>query len=295
MKIYPILVAGTFLMMIAGTLQAQETPKPCDAKFEVDAGPDIDVCQGGTVGLSGLLGGDATHGVWRGGKGTFSPDRNTALTDYTPDSSEYGTTVMLTFVGDNPKFPDCPKGRDDIQIRINLQPKVNAGSNAKGCAGHPVKLNGKLLEGNAKKLVWSSNGAGTFDDPSKPDAVFTPHEVDGAKGSVILTFKAIPFGVCLPDSDMIELKVLPAPMVKLPAEMKSTGLAPVTIDAKVTGDGRLTWSSSGTGKFSTASKANTVYTPSEEDLAAGKVVIRLRAEGQKGCDSKAEMVLLLKK
>lgn len=295
MKIHHSILSVAFLMAISGTVSAQETAKPCQANYEVNAGPDIDVCQGGTVGLSGILGGDATQGIWRGGKGEFSPNRNSALADYTPDSSEYGTTVMLTFVGDNPKFPDCPKGRDDIQIRINLQPKVNAGNGGKVCAGHPIKLSGKLLEGNAKRLEWTSTGAGTFDDANKENAVYTPHEVDGAKGSVILKFKAYPFGVCLPDSDLVEIKVYPAPVVKLPMEMKSTGMAPVTIEGKVTGDAKLTWSSNGKGKFSTASKSTTVYTPSEEDLAAGTVEIRLRAEGQKNCDSEATMILRLKR
>jgi len=56
-------------MILHFNSQAQD----CKAHFEVNAGPNIDVCESGTVQLHGIIGGDATTAAWRGGKGTLIP------------------------------------------------------------------------------------------------------------------------------------------------------------------------------------------------------------------------------
>ncbi len=272
---------------------AQETPKPCGATYEVNAGPDIDVCESGIVGVNGILAGDATRGVWRGGKGVFTPDRNSIAMEYTPDSSEYGNTVMLTLVGDNPNFPDCPKGRDDIQIRVNMQPKVEAGKNKKVCQAQPVPLQGKLLSGKAQRLQWTSNGTGTFDDASKEDAIYTPSDVDAGLGAIVLTFKAYAFGVCLNDSDMIALTVVPMPVITMPSNLKGTGMNPIALNAKVQGGTKLTWTSSGNGKIQSASKATATYIPSTDDLSNGRVTLTLSAKGEMNCSSEKSVTITL--
>lgn len=269
------------------TVYSQETKKPCNATFEVNAGPDIDVCEMGTVGLNGILGGNATRGVWRGGKGKFEPGRNALQADYTPDTSEIGNTVVLTFVGDNPDFPDCPKGRDDVQVRVNVQPKVNAGENFKSCQGKPIKLNGKLVAGKAQRLQWISSGAGNFDDASKPDAVYTPLEA----GACRLTLKAFAYGVCLNDSDAIALTVIATPVISLPKELIGRELEPVTINGEVKGNAKLSWTTSGNGKFQSSSKPVTTYTPTADDLAQGSVKLTLKAKGEMDCTVEKSVVL----
>ncbi len=282
--LFSLLVASSFIQAYA-----QEPTKPCTVNFEVNAGPDIDVCESGTVGLNGLLGGDATRGVWRGGKGKFEPGRNAVQADYTPDSSEFGNTVVLTFVGDNPNFPDCPKGRDDIQVRVNVQPSVSAGESQRICQGAPLSLKGKLTAGKAQRFLWTSSGAGTFDDASKPDAVYTP----SSAGACRLTLKAFAFGVCLNDSDAIALTVIPVPVISLPETLSSKGQEPVNLNAQVQGDAKISWTTSGNGKFQSSSKAITTYTPSTDDLAAGTVTLTLKAKGEKDCNSTKSTVLKL--
>lgn len=285
------IVAIALLLNVSAS--AQETPKPCSATYEVNAGPDIDVCESGIVGVNGILSGDATRGVWRGGKGTFSPDRNSVVMEYTPDSSEYGKTVMLTLVGDNPNFPDCPKGRDDIQIRVNMQPKVEAGKNKKVCQAQPVPLQGKLITGNAQRLRWTSSGTGTFDDPTKPNAIYTPSDVDAGLGAIVLTFKAYAFGVCLNDSDMIALTVVPSPVITMPSELKGAGMNPIVLNAKVQGSTKLSWTSSGNGKIQSASKASATYIPSTDDLSNGRVTLTLSAKGDMNCSSEKTVTITL--
>lgn len=288
-----VLISLFLSTCLSVTVNAQEAAPPCTVKFEVNAGPDIDVCESGTVGLSGILGGEATRGVWRGGKGLFEPNRSAAQVDYTPDTSEYGTTIVLTFVGDNPNFPDCPKGRDDVQIRVNRQPKVSAGENVKVCQSQAVPLKGKLISGKAQRFQWTSNGSGTFSDAMNPETVYTPSAKDAQRGAVTLTFKAYAFGVCMNDSDMIAVTVKPMPEITLPAALTGEGLKPVPIAAKVEGSTKLKWSSSGSGKFESTTKATTGYTPSEEDLAKGTVTLTLKARGEQNCDVEKSLELKL--
>jgi len=64
---------GILLSACTMGLHAQD----CNAHFEVNAGPDINVCETGSVNLGATTGGDVTRASWHGGKGTFVPNRNT--------------------------------------------------------------------------------------------------------------------------------------------------------------------------------------------------------------------------
>ncbi|MBK7094706.1 MAG: HYR domain-containing protein [Saprospiraceae bacterium] len=95
----------------------------------VDAGTDQTVCYSATVGvpISAIVYGEDNvpggTGVWSGGAGTFgSATSNT--TTYTPDVSEIGTTVSLTFTADDPDGTGpCTGGQTDaVDITVKHQP-----------------------------------------------------------------------------------------------------------------------------------------------------------------------------
>src|SRR5436190_8733102 len=78
---------------------------PCTSRSDVmlltinsaiiaNAGPDQTICGNSTT---PLLANGASGGSWTGGVGIFSPNRNTANATYTPASSEFGTTITLTW------------------------------------------------------------------------------------------------------------------------------------------------------------------------------------------------------
>src|SRR5438094_330962 len=103
-----IIISTIFMLMI---LCLQSRAQDCKGHFEVNAGPDIDVCEGGTVQLHGIIGGDATKAAWRGGKGTFTPGRFSVETEYTPSEEEKSSGLVLTLVASNPDMKDCPPAR----------------------------------------------------------------------------------------------------------------------------------------------------------------------------------------
>jgi hypothetical protein len=247
----------------------------------VDAGPDIDVCQGGSVGLNGNIGGNSARGFWQGGKGQFDPNRKSLQVEYTPDSSEYGKEVVLSLVADNPNYPECPKKSDDVILRVNKEVKADAGANQKICPGEKVHVHGKMLKGAAQRTEWVTTGTGTFDDVTKLDAVYTPSKQDASKQGCSIRLVAYPFGVCLPDSDAFALTIIEAPAVEIATSGDATNGKAYELKADITGSASsILWSSNGTGTFSKQSKAETTYTPSAEDAVKNSVLITIQVKGR---------------
>lgn len=239
----------------------------CKANFEADAGPDIDVCEGGSVNLNGIIGGDANKAVWRGGKGTFNPNRNALQVEYTPDSSEIDHSVVLTLVASNPDFSDCIPGRDAITITVNSQPVLEAGVNTIICPGQSVELSGKLISGKAEKYIWKTAGTGTFSDNKNLNTTYFPSEADIQAGGCAVKLIAKPFGVCMSDSDALSISIVQPVNVTVPELIDYTGNGPIKI--KVTADNSVEnvhWESTGTGSFNKSNTLENAYTPSDKDL-----------------------------
>uniref|UniRef100_UPI003752039F beta strand repeat-containing protein n=1 Tax=Flavobacterium sp. TaxID=239 RepID=UPI003752039F len=85
----------------------------------IDAGPDANVCLGGTITLAGVWSGNTSSSIWSAPSGTFS---NTALVNstYTPSISTGSVTLTLTT---NDPAGTCPSTSDQVVISIN-QPSV---------------------------------------------------------------------------------------------------------------------------------------------------------------------------
>lgn len=88
-----------------------------------NAGSDIIICSGGVVGLNGAFSGAATSAEWKGGLGSFDPNRFDPQADYYPDPTEFGTTVNLWLVTDDP-VGTCPPDSDAVDITIILSPAL---------------------------------------------------------------------------------------------------------------------------------------------------------------------------
>ncbi|MCX6279818.1 MAG: PKD domain-containing protein [Bacteroidetes bacterium] len=80
----------------------------------VDAGPNQSVCDNETVILSGTITGGTITGVWSGGTGTFTPNRQALNAIYDPDPSEAGSTITLTLTSTN--ADPCPDLNDQMTI-----------------------------------------------------------------------------------------------------------------------------------------------------------------------------------
>jgi hypothetical protein len=82
---------------------------------DADAGADQIVCEGDQIFLGAIANGT---GSWSGGLGTFA-DASSTTTTYTPDATEVGTTVVLTWTTDDPDGAGgCTEATDDVAITI---------------------------------------------------------------------------------------------------------------------------------------------------------------------------------
>ncbi|NNM16537.1 MAG: hypothetical protein HKO56_07765, partial [Bacteroidia bacterium] len=92
---------------------------------EANAGPDISVCGGEEIGLGGTLMGSASSALWVGGTGQFPDGRNDPMGSYIPNQSEWGTTVTLQLVTNDPTGV-CPADADTIDIEVLETPLLGA-------------------------------------------------------------------------------------------------------------------------------------------------------------------------
>lgn len=284
----------TFLKVVfgVGLLFLFITPTYAQCKFEVNAGPGIDVCNGGQVNMFGKIGGDATTAFWRGGKGTFTPDRNSLEVHYTPDPSETGTTVFLMLIASNPAMPNCQPQRDEIKIVVNEEVHANAGGNKSTCTADPVQMNG-TVKGHAKENIWSTNGSGKFDNPYHADAIYFPSDADIKTGALSLEFVAVPFGVCDNDTDRIILSIDKTFDASTETDLNSITYNAVPLKLNITGTASgILWTTTGSGKFENAAAPETIYTPSGADVKSGKVLLHVKAVAASGkCSVERDVVL----
>jgi trimeric autotransporter adhesin len=119
----------------------------------VNAGPDVAVCAGESVTLTGA--------------GATSYDWNNGITNGTPFTPTVTTTYTVTGTGAN----GCI-GTDQVVVTVNPIPTINAGADVTICAGSSVVLN---ASGGAT-YVWSS---GTSNGGSVSPETTTTYTVTG--------------------------------------------------------------------------------------------------------------------
>ena len=114
-------------------------------------------------------------------------------------------------------------------------------------------------------------------------------------GSVVLTLTAFAAGTCPDVTDDLTLSISsqPTAFAGVDAEICETGLYTLA-DATATNYTSLLWTSTGTGTFTDATALNPTYTPSQDDINAGFVVLTLTAYGDGICpDASDDMTLTI--
>jgi len=258
------------------------------------AGPDDEICESdGTYTLSGASSTNATSVLWTtDGTGAFD---NTSIDNpvYTPSLSDIqdGQVILtMTAYGDG----ICPDVSDFMVLTIWPDAIVYAGKDDTICEGSTFQP----LDADAQyhtSLLWTSSGDGSFSDASLLHPVYTPGPNDVAAGTVVLTITATANGTCPNVSDDLTLIITspPTAFAGVDAEICETGVYSLA-DATASNYTSLLWTSSGTGSFNDASLLNPVYTPSQNDIDDGFVVLTLTAYGDGYCpDASDDMVLTL--
>ncbi len=136
----------------------------CDITVTSNAGADQIACGGGSVAIAATTSG---AGMWSGGSGNFG-DATMASTTYTPNASELGTTVSLSWTTSDPDGDGpCVSVNDTMEIAFNEAPNAGENNDTAVCEGTIVDLLSLVSEagGTFSGLGVSGN---TFDTTALP-------------------------------------------------------------------------------------------------------------------------------
>ncbi len=229
---------------------------------EVDAGANQVVCAGEVANLMATLDGGVTSGMWSGGNGIFD-DATNSSTIYTPDISEYGSTITLTWMSDDPVGP-CMSESDSLMLTINNVAMANAGVDQMVCEGEVVQLMA-VSSGAAVGGTWSG-GNGTFDDVTNPNANYTPATNEMNSTIELIWTSDDPDGPCTAASDTVLIMIGDAANANAGSDQTLCEGDMVFLEA-IVGGGAMggTWSG-GNGTFSDVNDVKAIYTPTPSEV-----------------------------
>lgn len=171
-----------------------------------NAGPDDIACSGQGYTLQGQTLNAAA--VWwsTSGDGTFSMN-NTPNAIYTPGANDLANGIVTLTI--HATQGSLPPVTDAVQLNLTVGPVSNAGPDGIICPGASKLLSGTSAS-NYSSVLWSSNGDGTFDDPTQLSPTYTPGSTDLLIGSVNLLLSVFGNVNCNPAVDGMMLTFHPA-------------------------------------------------------------------------------------
>ncbi len=200
-------------------------------------------------------------------------------------STSFGPNVAVTIpkqlVGTVLKVTITKPNYNRYEGYIHVVPDVtaaDAGEDATICSNQQVELNGTAI--NYESLLWETTGTGSFNDATILNPVYTPGDEDILAGSVILSLTASKTN--MPDStDYVTVNFVNAPLAFAGSNTSiCEGNIYTATEAVASDYTQLTWSTSGTGSFDDANSLTANYTPSQEDILAGNVILSLTVSNE---------------
>ena len=246
-----------------------------------NAGLDTAVCVSNPgFQLNGSVSG-ATGGFWTPNGGAFVPNATTLNATYFPSLAEMNngfTTLILTTTG------PCPADKDTMVIQYLNNPDINTGGDIDVCDDSLyVGLNASVQF--AANILWTTNGAGSFDDPNSLNAVYTFAPSDISSGQITLYIETFNFSGCPDDNDSIYITFHQPPTMNIVYDDTSCAGFPIQLESNSsTGNGW--WQTTGDGTFSpNDSSALAFYIHGVNDEANGSLQIYFQTIDNGGCNA----------
>lgn len=254
-----------------------------DPLATASAGSDLTICEGTVINLSGVIGGSAISLNWSSsGTGLFNdPTSLTAI--YTPDISEIGTGPTVLTLTTNDPIGACVAAVSSINLTVDPRATSNAGSDITICEGNTLSLTGSI-GGSALSSLWTSTGAGLFDDATSLTANYTPDisEVGGVPSIITLTTND-PVGICPAAVSSFNLTTAAQPTAIAGSNLSTCEGSTINLSGVIGGAASSsTWTTTGDGSFNNATLLNAVYSPGANDLTNGTVDLILTTDDPDG-------------
>ncbi|MFN8437316.1 MAG: hypothetical protein U0V72_06695, partial [Cytophagales bacterium] len=251
---------------------------------ETNFGSDISICKDNQgIDVSGVVK-NADGGTWSVVKGNGAFVDSTALsTRYIFGASETNTAeviLQLTSVGNG----YCNAASDSLKVSFTPTPVVNAGTDQTVCedtTALPLTASYTVSSDH----TWSTTGDGVFSpNIHAKNITYSPGPNDLLLQNTLLILTAQNNGTCIGNyADTIDLNIISKPTVDLGADkVVCSNSTSVPLTASTENATSITWSSSGTGTFSSAN-FNTNYSLTAADIKAGAVGITAVVQGNSLC------------
>lgn len=247
-----------------------------------NAGSNATICQTETYTLANATVTNQSNIIWStSGDGGFD-NINIQNPTYSPGAADItagSVNLTVTAVGNAP----CGNAVSAMTLTVNSLPYVEAGAPESVCEGVGLTFSDAVAT-SQDGISWTHNGSGTLAGSTTISPTYTPSAADAVAGTVTLTITASGLGTC---ADGVDTKILTINS-NATAEAGSSPTICETdtytvIDASVTNQSSITWSTSGDGGFNNTSILGTTYTPGAADRSAGSVTLTLTATGANGC------------
>jgi gliding motility-associated-like protein len=254
------------------------TPAPT-----VNAGPDLTIC-GDLAGAANLNGSFtvATGAIWSSsGTGVFVPNEATMAATYIPSASDKNTGTVgltLTTTGNG----TCQSVSDFMLLRITSPPTANAGPDQTVCENvSSVILNGSVTIATGGS--WTTSGSGNFTNTNSLVTMYNPSANDINSGAINLTLTTTGNGSCTPVTDQVRITFQTVPVVSAGSNQTICANTSAQLNGTVSGASGVVWTTAGTGVFSSVNALNPIYSPSQQDISAGSVILTLTSTGNGQC------------
>ena len=248
---------------------------------EVSAGGDITICENEIVSLNGTVTNSQSF-IWTtNGDGSFS-NPSIQDPDYTPGAGDISNGMVLLTLTAQPIEPCSVPVSSNLQLFISGLPQVSAGEDQTICEDHLIQLTASAS--NYSSLLWTTSGDGSFNDPSIPDAVYTPGSNDLANGNVNLEIEINPIAPCTGvANDFISIAIIILPVVNAGDNVVVCEDGTAELSGEAENFVSVLWVSTGDGIFSDPTSLNTTYAPGTNDILSGEAMLSLIAQPQAPC------------
>jgi len=250
------------------------------------AGVDFTICSGTNVTISTATAANYQSIAWStSGTGTFL-NGNTLTPTYIPSVADINSGLVSLTLTAAPMAPCTDPASDAMMIIIHEAPQVFAGTNTSICPPSQYTTL-TATASNYTSLQWTTNGTGTFTDPTALVTVYTPSASDISNGSVTLELTAFANSPCVSVSDNIVLILIEDPMADAGADLTICEGNSITLSGTASGYQSIFWTTSGTGNLINGNTLNPTYIPSMADINSGWVTLTLTANPQAPCAASA--------
>ncbi|MBN3035010.1 MAG: T9SS type A sorting domain-containing protein [Bacteroidales bacterium] len=173
-----------------------------------------------------------------------------------------------------------------------LAPTAWAGADTTICEDELFSTAGEALY--YASVLWETSGDGIFQNASTMNAKYLRGQQDILSGSVTLTLTAYGYNSGQMASDDMVLSIRRAPSVFAGNDTTIHYNQSLQLNGEAMFYSSLIWTSAGDGFFSDPTTLNPVYTPGPGDIAAGEVMLTLKAFPEAPCeDADSDVMKLL--